>query len=473
MRYFVCLGTALSCTLGSAVFATDNRPNILLIVSDQHHAARLGCMGVEGLNTPNLDALAERGFICTNSYCAHPLSMPSRFSMFTGRYPADYGVRFNADMSPEKQLDYDRIAEAYPTALGALFSKAGYKTFYAGKEHLPAPEVKGVQNHVFYGFEQNITSLVREPISKEVVDFLAQYKSEDAPFFLVVSYLNPHDICEFDDYLFYDDLDEREKQSKREKIADVADQFRLARESYAYPNAEFYEKYCPALPDNFADTDPRPGGLKNRLKKYTEEQWRMYRWVYDRLIEQVDRGIGEIMGALERRNMAHNTIIIYVSDHGDMQAAHGMEQKSAPYDECQRVPLIVCGPGIQSGVVDRTSLINTGIDLLPTLCGFAGIPVPEDMPGISLCEVFRTGAALPTRRIYPSAHNWFQVTDGRYKYTLFESDRPLPEMLIDLKNEPGELKNLVTDPAYEKLRNELRSDLLENLNKRGIVPSVH
>lgn len=470
-KLFTLLKTAVGCSL--AATASAQQPNVVLIISDQHNVSKLSYLGDEQLQTPNLDALARDGYMYTNGYCAHPLSVPSRFSMFTGRYPADYGVRFNPDMSPDKQVDYNRIAEAYPTALGNLFANAGYETFYAGKEHLPAPsQSKNERSHNFYGFPVNITPVVREPLSQEVADFLNKRDPESAPFLLVVSYLNPHDICEFDDYLFYDKLSEKERTRKADKIADVADQFRLAQEKFGYPSAEFYKMHCPDLPANFADTEPRPGGLKGRTKKYTDDQWRMYRWVYNRLIEQVDEGMGVVLEALKNRGLDDNTIVVYISDHGDMMGAHSMEQKSAPYGECQQVPLIIRGPGVKKGIVDRSSLSNTGIDLLPTLCDFAGISIPEDMPGISLKNTAVTGVPLPSRYVYPSANNWFQVVGERYKYTIFESEAAMPELLVDLEKDPGELVNLVEDPAYANIRAELRAELLENLGQRGIQPKI-
>ena len=311
---------------------------------------------------------------------------------------------------------------------------------------------------------------MREPISETVSDFLKTKNKDSDPFMLVVSYLNPHDICDYVDYLNYDNLSESTKKSKADKLADVAQQVEYAK-TLGYPSDEFFAKHAPPLPGNFGDTTPRPAGLKGRQKKFKEDEkiWRMHRWIYNRLIEQVDTGMGRVLAALKAQGLDANTIVVYLSDHGEMSAAHGMEQKSAPYGECQKVPFIFSGPGIKKGVADNDTLTMTGIDMLPTLCELAGVAIPETLPGVSLKQTMTEGKPVTRKYIYPSSANWFQVTDGRYKYTLFETDAKGNRMLIDLKNDPSEMINLASDPSHSRIAADMRKNLLDNLRQRNVA----
>ena len=192
-----------------------------------------------------------------------------------------------------------------------------------------------------------------------------------------------------------------------------------------------------------------PAGLPIPVSNYTEDEWKLLSWFYDRLVEEVDRNMKPVVDTyFENPDIRENTILVFISDHGEMAASHRREHKSVPYQEAQKVPLIFNGPGIECGICDSTTVINTGIDLLPTLCGLAGIDVPDGRPGEPLGR--------------------FQVLDsGRYKLTVLEDDGN-PVILTDLREDPGELVNLAEKKEYSHIREHLLKVLDKELHSRGI-----
>ena len=173
---------------------------------------------------------------------------------------------------------------------------------------------------------------------------------------------------------------------------------------------------------------------------------------------------------VRKRKLLENTIVIFVSDHGELQGAHRREMKMAPYQEAQLVPLIFAGQGIRKMAADTVTMVNTGIDLLPTLCDFAGIETSASLPGRSLKPLL-TGQTedLGREYIFCEGPNWYQVVwKGQYKYTVFEAPGH-PDMLVDLTEDPGEMQNLSNMPDYEDLCSSLNKILMDQLNKRNIV----
>ena len=152
-----------------------------------------------------------------------------------------------------------------------------------------------------------------------------------------------------------------------------------------------------------------------------------------------------------------------------MAGAHQLITKGVPYDECQHVPLIIAGRGVVQGERDH-SLVCNGWDLLPTLCGLAGIEAPSNGCGISLAgRAFGREELTPGRFLYlETTRSCLLIEEGKFKYTRFRNNGA--EMLIDLANDPLEQNNLASDPAYADKRRELSSRLDAELSRRGIAP---
>lgn len=441
-----------------------DQPNIVIIITDQQQASKMSYLSEPGLSTPAMDKIASSGITFTNAYCAYPLSIPQRFALFTGMYPSSFNLRFNPGKNDRDGIDFDGITAFQPRMMANLFNAAGYDTYYGGKAHLISRETN--EDSAFYGFNVLYSAERRGKLGPDAAKFLATKSPEGKPFLMVVSYINPHDICEYDDYVDYDNLTPAVRKRKDDGISRVK---KYVGQTKKFDENVFYSDICPPLPDNFAPMKDEPEGLQGKVGQYSNQQWQMHRWVYNRLVEEVDSDISPVIDALEQGGFLNNTIIVFLSDHGEMDASHMREHKSVPYQEAQNVPFVIAGPGIRKGVVDKTTVINTGVDLLPTVCDLANITIPDGYPGISIKPI-ATGEkkALERKYIFTEGRNWFQVIeDGRYKYTLIAKDGD-NEILVDLKNDPGETQNLAKDKKYIKIRERLSSTLKQSLTERGL-----
>lgn len=427
---------------------TNKHPNILLIITDQQQAGMMSCAGNRWLETPAMDALAARGVRFDRAYCGNPVCVPSRFCMMTGVLPSRIGMDRNGPASfpvPDGILQH---------SLGHIFRNAGYKTIYGGKVHLPGTKDKGI---AAYGFE-TLTIDEREDLAKACAKFF--HEKHKQPFLLVASFINPHDIC----YMAIDAFTQAKNRplmypkSNRER--------KCLAEALQIPSGlsrdEFFTKLCPALPDNHEIPENEPPAARDtawrEFRQYVQENWsrkdwRMHRWAYARLTERVDTHIGKVLDALRTSGLEEHTAVFLTSDHGDMDAAHRLEHKSMPYEEAIHVPLIVSQPGVTvQGCVDRVNLVSTGLDLIPTLCDFAGIETPSSLAGRSLkLLTTSTNEQHPWREclVIENEGSRILLSEG-YKYAVYDHGQSR-EMLIDRKNDPGEMNNLVIDSRYSNL----------------------
>jgi choline-sulfatase len=218
---------------------------------------------------------------------------------------------------------------------------------------------------------------------------------------------------------------------------------------------------------------------------YTEDDWRRQIWGYYRLIERVDGFIGTVLKALDESGERGNTLVVFFSDHGDCHSAHRWNQKTVFYDESSRVPFILSWPGrIPRGTSDV--LLNTGIDMIPTLCDFTGVDVPAELPGKSL-KAPALGRAPAWQRDYIVSQNHMvqcepvdgrlltphgrMVRSDRYKYCVY-SEGQRRESLVDMENDPGEMKNLAQEAAYRKTLKQHRQYLVDWCRQYGDEFSV-
>lgn len=422
------------------------RPNILFILTDQQSADAMSCrMGKRFIHTPALDGLAARGTLFTRAYAANPLCMPSRNSMFTGRYPHETGVTDNTQtyLNPAEFVN-----------LGNYFRQAGYRTAYFGKWHLCYDD-KQTETH---GFEIVDRRQKDALTADNAVAFLGQ--KHERPFLLVVSFLNPHNVCEL----------ARDEPLSNGPVGEPP------------PASEL-----PPLPANLEPPKDEPDSMVQMRRGYhasplfpvgdfTPQRWRELRWGYYRLIEKVDAEIGKVLAALRVARLEENTFIVFASDHGECAGAHRLNQKTVMYEESARVPLIISHPAQK---IARTSdqLVNTGIDLLPTMLDFAGIPKPSRLRGLSLRPLVRGEgvAAWRDHLIVQNnmsqaglAGNFVPMTEGRmvrterYKYCVYAHGEHR-ESLVDLDNDSGEMVNLARNPALREVLLEHR----ERLRKFG------
>jgi arylsulfatase A-like enzyme len=443
-RAFLKTAGASAVTAAAPRAAIIDRPNILFIMTDQQFAEAMSCrIGERYIKTPNMDSLAANGRLFTRAYCANPLCVPSRTSLFTGRYPAETGIETN----DRAEID----TRKFPM-MGTIFQRAGYATGHFGKWHMPVLESR----RELHGFEVRPKEKGDAMAGTNCIEFIRQKRNK--PFLAVASFLNPHNICQ-------------------------------------WPRGEDFSEGDPGKPPALAECPPlRPnhGAPKDEtdimllmrrsyqasamfpVGKYDEKQWREYIWAYYRMIELVDKQIGRVLKAVRDAGLEENTVVIQTADHGDCQGAHGWNQKTVFYEESARVPFIIsCKGTTKPGTSDR--LVHTGVDLIPTLCGYAGIPVPGGLAGLSLkdtangrgekdpreyvvvCNKMVQGEPVDGRAPKPDGR---MVRSQRFKYSVFnEGERR--ESLFDLRKDTGEMVNLAREAAFKPVLEQHRRMLAE------------
>jgi arylsulfatase A-like enzyme len=447
--------TALLLAPLATLHAASERPNVLFILTDQQQAGMMSCAGNPWLKTPAMDSIARNGARFERAYSVNPQCVPSRTGMITGYMPGRFGVQSNGDKT--------RLpADAQKQAMGWLFRNAGYETAYGGKVHIPA-KIDDC------GFDV-LTADQRDELATECVAFLK--RPHVKPFLLVASFINPHDICFVN---FTEDKPAKAAPSKKKPKAYEDEEGSLEERASAaaalkrpdgVSEEEFFAKHCPPLPSTFKASD------SPRTKHWSVEQWRLHGWAYCRLTEQVDRQIGQVLQALRDAGLEENTLVVFASDHGEMNGAHGAIRKGGFFEEAARVPFVVSLKGVtKPGLVDNQHLVSSGLDLIPTLCDFAGINPPAALPGRSV-RALAEGRTPQEWRPYVVSErpDGRMVCSGRYKYWVYAKGDRL-EQLVDLEKDPGEMKNFATDPAYADVlarhRQYLREWVETNNGKRA------
>ncbi|MEX2564786.1 MAG: sulfatase-like hydrolase/transferase [Cyclobacteriaceae bacterium] len=457
MLAVLCLLFLLSCK-GQA-----SRPNIIFILTDQQSESMMSSSGNEYLETPAMDYIANNGIRFTRAYVTNPVCSPSRVSIMSGRFPGFFAdskgkqVRNNAG-----SMDIPvNSPEASHENLAGYLKKAGYDLAYGGKRHLPAfldPESSGFR-------------ILTNEARGELADRAASYIKEDHenPYFMLVSLINPHDICfmAIRDFADSNYLQQLERNFKTELT--------LLDKALKLPegiNRElFFEQYCPPLPPNFEpqedeakaiqlflDRDPRSfrSGARNQ---YTEEQWRMHRWAYAKLTEMADAHVQVILDALIESGTEEETLVIFSSEHGDNDGSHKLEHKNVLYEESVKVPFTAMWKGkIPTGQVDDRHLVSVGLDLLPTLADYAGIPAEADPRGKSLRPLFE-GKAMDWRASLGIEGEISRavIRDDGLKYIRYDA-AGFEERLMDLKEDPYETRHFTNDPDYREELGMIRND---------------
>ena len=423
------IGAALLPTLGAQA---QERPNILYIMTDQQGPQVMSCAGNPDLHTPNMDMLASKGVRFTNAYCAFPLSGPSRAAMFTGYMPSQSGMIEN---------EMPLVDSLRNNTLGSLVAAEGYDCAYAGKWHVNTVTIPDGE----FGFRR-IKDNGDIGLAESCVEYLRE-RNRKEPFFLVASFINPHNICEY-------------ARGQKTPHAPVVE-----------PSLEG----CPNLPENFAVSPYDASVLRFEQDQnyklypttsYGPDQWRRYRNAYYRLTEAVDAEIGKILDEVTRQGLWKNTVIIFTSDHGDGNGAHRWNQKTALYEEVVGVPMIVCLPGGKNAGKVSEAIVNNGIDLMPSICEWTGAELPHGRQGVSYKDAAEKGAAGQPFIVTETNFNQTAGTLGwmvrtpKYKYVLYDKGQ-YREQLFDMSEDRLEMRNLAVEAKYRDILLEHRA-ILEN-----------
>jgi len=447
-RTFVKAGGGAALAIAGGGFANraaaggqSSKPNILVVITDQQNMDTIAAAGCPYVETPAMDRVKARGVSFDLSHSSDPVCSPSRSAIWTGRTPSETGVYKNG--LP--------IRSDIPN-LGQWFSQhTDYETVYAGKWHLPSTYTHFIPGfnvlHTGIGGQGNIGDT---GVSRACEGFLRN-RSSTKPFLMVASFMQPHDICEW---------------------------LRLNMNPGRLRYGELAGK-LPPLPDNFEYDTREPEELKMRRQgwepakgKWDKQQWRYYLWSYYRHIEMVDGEIGRVLRALEESGHDKDTLVVYISDHGEGMAQHQLARKQTPYDAASKVPLMVSWPGhIPENRTDTAHLV-TGRDIMPTLCEYAGIKPPPNMRGKSLKPLLEGNSVLWHPYIVTEIPKNVArlVRTQRYKYVKYVDD-PV-EQLFDMQTDPGETVNLASSSQYASVLTEHNKLLKEWEDRLDVAPNV-
>ncbi|MBC6404264.1 MAG: choline-sulfatase [Rhodospirillales bacterium] len=430
-------------------------PNILLVMADQLAPHFTGTYGHPLVRTPNLDRLAERGARFDAAYCNAPLCAPARFSFLAGQLGSRIGAYDNASEFPA----------SVPT-LAHYLRLMGYRTCLAGKMHFVGPDQ-------LHGFEERLTTDIypsdhawtpnwekaEERIGKwyhnmdsvreagsGATTFQLEFDDEAGffsrrrlfdfakkgaePFFMTLGFIHPHDpyVARPEWWNLYRD------------------------EEIPLPETRIpWEQQDPHSKRVMTGIEADP----EQAAGIAEQQIRNARHGYFANTSYIDAKLGELIQTLEEAGLADNTLVIFTADHGDMLGERGLWYKMTFFERSVRVPLVMAGPGIGSGlkIANACSLL----DLPPTLLEAAtegGAKVPDlgqRLEGRSLLPLAAgggTGDPDETAAEYLAectGHPLFMLRRGSLKYIHCDSD---PAQLYDLSKDPEELTNLAGDPAH-------------------------
>jgi choline-sulfatase len=344
------------------------------------------------------------------------------------------------------------------TTIAAYLKQAGYDLYYGGKEHLPkqlTPTALGFTD---------FTDDERDELAAKASEVIKSDHSN--PYFLVVSLINPHDIC----YMaIRDHSDPDNPLLQRGQV-----ELETLDQALQYPDSltedEFFGRLCPPAPPNLEPQLDEPEAIKHMLNlrdfkiaartHYTEKDWRRHRWAYCRLTERVDGQIQMILDALKESGQEENTLVLFSSDHGDMDGAHRLEHKTVFYEESANVPFMAMWKGqVPAGQVDSLHLVSSGLDLLPTLCDYAGVVGKSDPRGRSLRPLME-GKTVDWRKTLgvESEIGWMVVDSDKQKYILYDASG-IEERLHDLNRDPLEATHFTDHPDYQEKLDYLRNEL--------------
>ena len=422
--------------------AKAERPNILIILTDDQGFADVSSYGRTDVRTPNIDRVAKEGMLFLNMRANCTVCSPSRAALLTGHYPDRVGVPGVIRTQPENSWGY---LDPQVTTLADALKKTGYHTAAIGKWHLglEAPNLPNLRGFdLFHGFlgdmMDSYTTHLRHSNNymrrnTEVVDpkghatdvftgwacdYVRERAKENSPFFLYLAYNAPHFPIE--------------------------------------PPAEWLER------------------VKTRDPKLADKRVNNIA-----LIEHLDAGIGRVLDALQETGLASNTLVAFVSDNGG-SLPHGQcndpwrDGKQSHYDGGLRVPFAVRWPGVvQAG--SRCAYAGQSFDLFPTCLEAAGASLPTGLDAVSLMPVLKGGTIAGPRNLYFVRREGGLAYGGksyealiRGDWKLMQNDPYSPLELYNLKDDPQETRNLA--PTEKKIFNELAAALRAQIQRGGETP---
>lgn len=411
------------------------KPNVIFVFADQMRAQATGFYGNSQVSTPNLDRLAGQSLCFTNAISNCPVCSPYRGSLITGQYPLTHGVFVN-----------DVHLEHRCPSIADCFTGAGYDTAYIGKWHLNG---RGRTSYI-------------PPQDRQGFDYWKVLECTH----------------QYNESPYYDNNCEEQKMWEGyDAQAQTADAIRYISEqntgnpfflmlSWGPPHSPYQ-----SAPQKFRDMyNPEDIVLRPNVPEDAREKAAEDLAGYYAHISALDEYMGRLLNALKEQGLAEDTLVVFTSDHGDMHGSHGYRRKQKPFEESILVPFLLNAPGIQPA---ETDILFNAPDIMPTLLGLCGIPVPDSVEGIDHSGFIRGGedvsddAALIAN--YHPFGEWARKHGGieyrgvRTKTHTYVRSLEGPWLLYDNINDPFQLKILIEDPGSAELVRELEKKLSERL----------
>ncbi len=437
----------------------SDKPNILFINTDQQSWNALSAYGNKYVRTPHMDLLHQHGTSFMRAYCTDPVCSPTRASWATGLYSSETGVPFNGGS----------LHAGIPD-LGEILNANGYNAFHCGKWNVPGRDVRKSFHTLYFGKRDIVYGGAEyyDAVSTHAVaDFLTSY-DEKKPFYLQLGYINPHDICEY-----LHNHEEKDIPSLLGSEIVAEDELPPLPVNFYHDQDETYLHNVCRRADNALIIWP----ILRAVRKWDEYQWRYFIWNYYRFVERVDREIGIILAILNESRFRDNTLIFLTSDHGESCGHHRMFQKFTLYEESIRVPFVMAclGDGIplRKAEFDQEHFVS-GVDVMPTVLDYAGIPVPVGVQGASIRPLVERRETSWRSHCYIEANYWGRaIRLGRFKYVTEyvpkqpedfippgpDSDRLGAEQLFDLDEDQWEMKNIAHEVQYRDVISQCREAL--------------
>lgn len=477
--------------LSSVAYAANERPNIVLIMSDDHAIKAVSAYGNSLLHTPNIDRIATAGMRFNRAYVANALCGPSRATLLTGMHSHSNGFYANEWSGP-----FDGSQQTLP----ALLQKAGYLTAVIGKWHLYSDPVgfnhwdvidNKMEQGTYYNPEfrsekgiEKTTGYVADIVTEKSITWLNKAQQSKQPFLLMYNHKSPHrDWLPGPQELA--DWTEDVKVAEPPTLFRSLDGLTQARQDARMSIAEYMTDSDVKLSkvDNLTDEQAAlwdqaftEGNVEFEQSELSDDD--VTRWKYQRYIKtylasvkSMDRQIGRLLDHLEASGDLDNTIIIYTSDQGFFLGENGWFDKRWMDEVSSRMPLLVQWPEHIPAGSSSDALVQN-IDFAPTLLAAAGVSPETPMHGVSLLPLFKDSSVDWQRDLYyhfyenPGFHGvarHYGIRTNRYKLIHYYQNNEWE--LFDLENDPDDLVNLYGKPGTEAITKDLERRLKALRNK--------
>ena len=495
-RFFSLIFLSLLTSLGFA----QKKPNIVIIISDDHSYQTIGAYGSKIGQTPNIDRIAKEGAIFNKAYVTNSICGPSRAVLLTGKYSHKNGFKDN------ETSNFNHGQETFIKEL----TKVGYNTAWIGKIHL-GHDLQGFTNYdvlVGQGHYFNpdfigsagrsrAEGYVSDIVTDKALDWID--KSKEKPFCVVIGHKATHrtwmpaledfgknDHKDFEiPQTFYDDYASRVAAQQQEMSIDKDMVMGYDMKMYGTKQEMRKEGNFARMTDKQFEAywnyyKPIYDDLKSKNLKGKElAEWKFRRYMIDYLntAESMDRNIGRVLDYLKHNDLEENTLVIYLSDQGFFMGEHGWFDKRWMYEESFRTPLVAKLPNV---IKPRSSIdqVVMNVDLAPTILELAGVQKPADMQGNSILPILKQNKEINKLAYYHYFENGehavsphFGISDGRYKLIRFYK-RVEGWEFFDMKSDPSELSNQYANKKYQKQIKKMKSQLKSKIQELDDIDAL-